>query len=73
MTDGAKLKKAKKYTNIVHHLLLREDKKYILEYVNILGLYLLLGAVEKFLKNIEFFLLKTLCVGYSLSSNICLS
>ena len=52
MADGAKLKKAKKYTNIVHHLLLRGDKKNILEYVNIPGLHILLGAVDKILKDI---------------------
>ena len=47
MADGTKLKKAKKYTNVVYVLLLTEDKnKNILEYVNILGLHILLGAVD---------------------------
>ena len=51
MAYGAKLKKAKKYTNVDHRLLLTGDKnKNILEYVNILGLHILLGAVDKILK-----------------------
>ena len=54
MADGAKLKKVKKYTNVVYPLLLTRDKnKNILEYVNILGLHKLLGAVDKILKEIE--------------------
>ena len=54
MADGANLKKAKKYTNIVHHPLLTGDKnKKILELVNIPGLHVLLGVVDKILKEVE--------------------
>ena len=54
MADGANLKKAKKYTNVVHFPLLTGDKnKKILELVNIPDLYTLLGVVDKILKEIE--------------------
>ena len=54
MADGAYLKKAKKYLNVVHPLLLTGDKnKKILELINIPGLHILLGAVDKTLKEIE--------------------
>ena len=46
-----KLKKAKKYTNVVHPPLLTWDKnKKVLELVNIPGLHILLGAVEEIFK-----------------------
>ena len=52
MADGAKLKKAKKFRNNVHPLLLTGSKnKNIQEHANILGLHILLGAVDKILKN----------------------
>ena len=52
------LKKAKKYTNVVHPPLLTGDKnKKILELVNIPYLHTLLGVVDKILKEIE----KNLC------------
>ena len=45
---GAKLKKKKKYTFVVHPSLLTGDKnKKILKLVNIPGLHILLGAVDK--------------------------
>ena len=54
MADGANLKKEKKYTNVVHLPLLTGDKnKKILGLVNIPGLHILLGVVEKILKQIE--------------------
>ena len=54
MADGSNLKKAKKYTNVVHPPLSTGDKnKKILEFVNIPGLHILLGVVDKFLKEIE--------------------
>ena len=69
MADGANLKKAKKYTNVVHSPLLTGDKnKKILELVNIPGLHMLLGVVYKILK----IYLKTRSVGYCLLTYICL-
>ena len=57
MADGAKLKKLKKYPNVIYPLLLTGDKnKNILKHVNILGLHLLLGAIDKILKWIEKFI-----------------
>ena len=54
MADGANLKKAKKYTNVVHPSLLTGDKnKKILELVNIPSLHILLGFVDKILKEIK--------------------
>jgi hypothetical protein len=54
MADGANLKKAKKYTNVVNSPLLTGNKnKKILELVNIPGLHILLGVVDKILKEIE--------------------
>ena len=54
MADGANLKKAKKYTNVVHPPLLIGDKnKKMLELVNIPDLHILLGVVDKILKKIE--------------------
>ena len=49
-----KFKKTKKYTNTVHPPLLTGHKnKKILELVNIPGLNILLGVVDKILKEIE--------------------
>ena len=43
MANGAKLKKAKKYTNVIHPLLLTGDKnKNTQKQVNILGLHIML-------------------------------
>ena len=54
MANGANLKKAKKYKNVVHLPLLTGDKnKKMLELVNISGLHILLGVVDKVLKKIE--------------------
>ena len=49
MADGAKLKKAKKDTNVVHPPLLTGDKnkQKILELVNIIGLHILLDKSFK--------------------------
>ena len=53
MIDGANLKKAKKYTNVVHpHLLTGNKNKKILELVNIPGLHVLLCVVNKILKEV---------------------
>ena len=62
MADGANLKKAKKYTNLVHPPLLIGDKnKKILELVNIPDLHRMLGIVDKILKEIEKNLFKNKC------------
>ena len=58
MTDDAKFKKAKKYTNVVHPLLLRGEKnKNMLKQKNNRtcknSWSTLLGAVDKILKEIE--------------------
>ena len=54
MADDANLKKAKKYTNVVHPPLLTSDKnKKVLKLVSIHGLYILIGVVAKILKEIE--------------------
>ena len=54
MADGANLKKANKYTNVVYPPLLTGGKnKKILELVNIPGLHILLAVVDKILKEIE--------------------
>ena len=48
MTGGANFKKVKNFTFVVHSLLSTEDKnKKVLELVNIPGLHILLGAVDK--------------------------
>ena len=63
MADGAKFKKAKKYTDVVNPPLLTGGKnKKILELVNIFGLHILLGVNKT--------CLKTMSVGYSMSNNI---
>ena len=54
MADDANLKKEKKYTSVVHpHLLTGNKNKKILELVNISGLHILLGVIDKILKEIE--------------------
>ena len=53
MADGANLKKAKKYTNVVVHppLLTGNKNKKLLELVNIPDLHILLGVVDKNLRD----------------------
>ena len=54
MADGAYLKKANMYTSIVYPTLLTGKKnKKIPELVNIPGLHILLGVVDKIFKEIE--------------------
>ena len=54
MADNANLKKEKKYTSVVHpHLLTGNKNKKILELVNISGLHILPGVIDKTLKEIE--------------------
>ena len=54
MADGANLKNAKNYTNVVHLPFLTGSKnKKLLELVKNSGLHILLGVVDKFLKKIE--------------------
>ena len=73
MADGTNLKKAKKYTNVVHPPLLTGDKnKKILELVNIPDLHILLGVVHKILKEIEKNLFKNKECGLQLLTVICL-
>ena len=73
MADCKNFKKAKAYTNVVNPSLLTGDKnKKILELVNIPGLHILLGVVDKILKEIEKIYLKTWSAGYSLLSDICI-
>ena len=73
MADGANLIKAKKYSNVVYPPLLTGDKnKKILELVNIPGLHILLGVIDKIKTRLKKFYLKTRSVGYCLLTDICL-
>ena len=78
MADGANLIKAKKYSNVVYPPLITGDKdKKILELVNIPGLHILLGVIDKILKEIEKNLFETKGCGllfvnrYLSQINIC--
>ena len=54
MADGANFKKEEKYINVVHPPLLTGDKnKKIQELVNIPGLHIFLGVLDKILKEIK--------------------
>ena len=70
MVDGAKLGNAKEFSNVVHPPLLTGDPtKKIIEIVNIPGLHILLGVVDKLISEMEKKLFETKEEGFiSISS-----